>query len=72
MCPISLVPKLFLMILSCQVIAIMVKRRGNEFGVAGHVIERREEFGIERSKLLDEIEMLVMSGDLPRVFFIFF
>ncbi|XP_034253012.1 LOW QUALITY PROTEIN: exportin-4-like [Thrips palmi] len=37
-----------------QVIAIMVKR------------QRREEFGIERSKLLDEIEMLVMSGDLPR------
>lgn len=45
----------------------MVKRRGSEFGIAVYVTKRREEFGIERSKLLDEIEMLVMSGDLPRV-----
>lgn len=46
----------------------MVKRRSNELGVAGNMIERRsEELGLERSKLLDEIEHLVMSGDLPRV-----
>ncbi|KAJ1532209.1 hypothetical protein ONE63_000829 [Megalurothrips usitatus] len=37
-----------------QVIAIMVKRH------------RLEEIGAERTKLLDEVEILVMSGDLPR------
>lgn len=52
----------------------MVKRRSNEIHQANVAAasqdngERQiEDVGAERTKLLDEVELLVMSGDLPRV-----